>query len=255
MRNRFTSTPALAAYAAAVGAMAPTAADAGLIDATLRHTGGFNASGFNGSGGPIIATATSLASPSIEISGLPGTDGFYYNLDIDGDGTDDFWVGGTWSADSSAVLASIGTIGSGGVFVEYNGKVPFVMPIAAGTTIGPDLEDDATGREFNYFGWLFSETRTPDSLIPFNELVYIGLQFDAGNDGLLNYGYLQLIINANSPVSGYTIQGGVFQSANNTAITTPAATAVPEPGTLSLLAAGAVGLAALRRRRKTRAAA
>ena len=74
-------------------------------------------------------------------------------------------------------------------------------------------------------------------------LHFLGLQFGDPSNGQIHYGFAQF-----DPLN---LEGFAYESTPNTPITTfdITATATPEPGALELLALGAVGLAALKKRR------
>ncbi len=78
---------------------------------------------------------------------------------------------------------------------------------------------------------------------------YLGLQLTF-TDTTTHYGYLQLSVP--SLGSGtVSVEGWAYESVADTAIKTPTA-AVPEPSSLAMLTAGAVGLAAWRQQRKVK---
>ena len=96
-----------------------------------------------------------------------------------------------------------------------------------------------------------------------NEPVYLGFQFLDGNDGLLHDGWLELdsetYTSASNP-GGLIFLAGAYNNvadSNGGSILAGQSAAVPEPGTLGALAAGAAALVGvgLKRRRKAALAA
>lgn len=75
---------------------------------------------------------------------------------------------------------------------------------------------------------------------------YIGLAFPIG--GVNHYGWISVDID--NTAGTFTINEWAYNSVAGQGIYAGTLTAVPEPSTLALLTAGAVGIAAMRRRRK-----
>jgi hypothetical protein len=103
------------------------------------------------------------------------------------------------------------------------GGLAAVVP--SGSTIGPD------------YSWL--EETTLDLFSGMRG--YAGVEFDIPG-GSPHFAYLDISIEPDD--SSLTLYGGAYESLANTPIQTP----IPEPGALVLLAGGAAGLAAWRRR-------
>ncbi len=148
------------------------------------------------------------------------THGGDYEFDIDGDGIDDLrmrdngyfgyllsWV--TLAQEQTNLIKRDGDID--GYSVAAN-----VVP---GGAVGPDI----TG--WDSYGWLdyFGGTRG-----------YAGVVFDIPG-GSPHFGYIDISVAADR--SSATLYGGAYESAANTPIRAP----VPEPGSLALLAGGALG--------------
>jgi hypothetical protein len=108
--------------------------------------------------------------------------------------------------------------------VMNTGSLATVVP--AGGMVGPDSS-----------GWL--EATTLDLFT--GTRGYAGVMFDIPG-GSPHFAYLDISVEPDS--SSATIYGGAYESLANTPIQVP----VPEPGSLVLLAGGATGLAAWRRR-------
>jgi hypothetical protein len=255
----------LAAYAVTAGALAPTGAFAGVIiggpmDAPLDHSTTDPAiAGFNGSGGPIYTSSTEYTSATVMLTGLDLAGQVVdFDLDIDADGRNDFGIYHRWDSDGSLQRLRItgNDTSLDKIFVDYGGSAPLAVPLGPGTEIGPGLVDVANSLFFEgYFVSIYNEFETPETLFTLNQPAFIGLQFDAGNDGTANYGWLQLELTANSPVGSSTVIDGAYNATNGATISTPASGSAPLPGTLALLAAGAAGLGAVRRRRESTARA
>jgi len=73
---------------------------------------------------------------------------------------------------------------------------------------------------------------------------FLGLMFHWDGESGVHYGWVEL----RDPPGGLTVVAIGYETAQNTGIVTPS---VPEPGTLALLAAGAAGVLALRRRQRS----
>jgi hypothetical protein len=148
----------------------------------------------------------------------------YYEFDINGDGHNDFDI-----YDQSYMGSFLLSYNSGSQFatnlIMNDGSLAAV--VAPGATIGPD----SSGWPNNILLDSFAGTRG-----------FAGVVFDIPG-GSPHFGYLDFELTADR--STLTLYGGAYESQANTPITTP----VPEPGPLVLLASGAAGLAAWRRRR------
>ena len=85
---------------------------------------------------------------------------------------------------------------------------------------------------------------------------FLGFSFDAADP--FHYRFAQLTVAAQGQGAlsrSITLSGIGYESTPNTAITTFAASNVPEPSSIALAALGGVGIAALRRRKAARATA
>ena len=126
-------------------------------------------------------------------------------------------------------VSGVGLLGAGSNLVYSDGSSPYVMKLALGTLVGPSLFATGGG--------------VTEALLPFPASpYYVGLDVNSG-PGVDNYGYLEF-----SKAGGLK---GVLITAFETVANTPIAVGampVPEPGPAALLAIGAVGVLAFRRR-------
>jgi hypothetical protein len=150
---------------------------------------------------------------------------WYYHFDIDGDGTNDFGVYDSGYFGDYSITYSWPQYETN--FIMNDGSTAAV--VAPGGSIGPDTT-----------GW--SNILSLDGFL--GTRGYAGVVFDIPG-GSPHFGYLDLAMAADR--SSLTLYGGAYQSQANTPIR---AGAVPEPASLALLAGGAAGLAAWRRRCK-----
>ncbi|MDB5960966.1 MAG: hypothetical protein JWP59_2260 [Massilia sp.] len=143
-----------------------------------------------------------------------------YYIDLDNDTESDFSI--TWTADGVIISGM-----SSGSSVFGNPYAATSNAAAYGTTDNFGPADSFKAVPNAYLGSLNAAT-------PFAELVYVD------NNGAFTRGY----------VNGIALSAGTNQPVFTL---NDFGTEVPEPGTLALLAAGAVGLGAMRRRRSARA--
>jgi hypothetical protein len=150
-------------------------------------------------------------------------------IDIDGDLTIDF-------------TAYDQTPGTGQVFAAYPtftgpndvvGVPNTLYSLPAGTSIGPGSPFvGPNGGSNGYFGFLSGPGLA-------------GFKFVTASS--MHYGWVRL---ATSPTN-FTVVDWAFESVPNAPILAGATAATPEPSTMALLALGAAGVTALRRRKKT----
>ncbi|MEO5720789.1 MAG: PEP-CTERM sorting domain-containing protein [Chthoniobacterales bacterium] len=182
------------------------------------------------------------------------------NWDVNSDGIADFnftyrynntatGSGVIWQANiNSPAVATNGVISYAGPFVRY------AFALSMGTNIGPGGAFFAgpspqvtlgsryrSGGVPSYYGGFAAGPNANGAVAP-GTTAYVGFRFNAA-DGT-HYGWIQLSVGPGS----IDFVSAAYQSTPNTAI---AAGAIPEPGTLGLLALGAVGIlgAAVKRRR------
>ncbi len=190
------------------------------------------------------ANPVSSTPPPDSMNTAGGADVFT-NWDVDGNGTIDFTFqnrypnSGTqvnWHLNFDPAVAGNGVVGYVGPFVNY------ANALMMGTNIGPSSTFQTSSQVVlgsNYGGTLYGGFATQ---VPPGTNAYAGFQFSAA-DGL-HYGWL--FLNVNAGVIDFT--GAAYESTPGVAI---AAGAIPEPGTMAMLALGAVGVlgATIKRRR------
>lgn len=112
--------------------------------------------------------------------------------------------------------------------------------LSAGALIGPTML--AWTQLFSYDGAAYNGWSIPGQ-------GYVGLQFDDGA-GTVNYGWAEITLDAFG--AGQTIELNAYavEMTPDQAIEAGATSSIPEPSTLGLLALGAAGLAAHRRRKQ-----
>ena len=195
----------------------------------------------------------------------PGTAATNANWDLNGDGTMDFTFnyrypntatgsGVIWQANMNPFAGSQATNG----LISYAGPyLRYAFARTLGSNVGPGeafstVTQVTLGSRYrsggvpSYYGGFAASNRTPGTIangaVAPGTLAYVGFRFNAV-DGT-HYGWIQLSVGAGS----INFVSAAYQATPNTPI---AAGAIPEPGTLGLLALGAVGVvgAAIKRRR------
>lgn len=182
------------------------------------------------------AMAGMVISPSVTVTNINITakdDGEVQKIDLNGDGFFDISVAADKSWGSLKTHMGVWVLASKSALIR----------LSEGSSVGANSADGVNSE------WLSSGSAYDiDNLGHWAEVGahgYIGLRFDAA--GGYRYGWLELT--RGSLTAG---QFGLQQAPGVSAAipaATPPATAVPEPGSLLLVATGAAGLAALRRRR------
>ena len=158
-----------------------------------------------------------------------------------------------------------GTGGASTANYYYGGNAKFfAYGIAKGATIGTSGTYSSFGQSATYFTVLGEVYKgNVASLFPINQVSYLGFQF-LGTDGALHDGWLELeneTFTSTASPGGLIFLAGAYNSVADTAAGGAIAAglrgtnAVPEPGTLGALAAGAAALAGvgLKRRKAARA--
>jgi hypothetical protein len=177
----------------------------------------------NGSPNPVNAPVSSLQN---------------YSIDFDQDSSTEAEFNVSATPDGSALKLSL----QNGEAISDATNYP--LPLAQGTIVGPNPSNgsytSAGGAIFNGGGGVgYFLPGTPG---------YIGFEFTSGLDSSLHYGWAQFETTSGDTTSPTgTVIDFAYDNSPNTPI---AAGAVPEPTSLSLLAAGAAGLAMYRGRRR-----
>jgi hypothetical protein len=190
-----------------------------------------NAGVITGSGPGLISSATSP-----------------FTFDIDGDGTNDlsFTVNAGIPADTVLALGSNAFVGTSG------GNA---TPLTAGMTIdGTNATATGTGTlqtsQIMKFK-TFKLVQVGPWPFPSGGAAYLGVQFQIS--GETHYGWVQLGATTNDFVGApnqIDLMAFGYETNPNTGIGAGATSETPEPATLSLLALGAAGVLAARRRRR-----
>ncbi|MEM1446766.1 MAG: PEP-CTERM sorting domain-containing protein [Planctomycetota bacterium] len=178
-------------------------------------------------------------------------------LDVDGDGNDDLNVqnrtlgiyNGAWqviyTTDAGTALDSQFP-GEGLKITSENYTVPGVGDFSYATAQAPGASIDGTGM-FSYFANLSYGGLGP--VVPDLDAGPILLGFELAIAAQKHFGWLRLQVDlADNGASTLTVIDGAYETEAGVAID---AGAVPEPASLGLLAAGAVGLAGYRGRRQS----
>lgn len=196
----------------------------------------------------LTTTSNQDADAAVEYSGpqnidvLPSVDPPYPDpyrlfLDLDGD---------TFS-DLALQNAIFGGNPYQGLSVFGNGQVagfdagPYNFAYVSNLTEGALIDSTTVGPTF--FGSMASASANPNAEFINATDGYVGLSF--GTSPNLRFGWIR--VDVDSANASFTIKDWAYETEPGVSIN---AGQVPEPGTLGLLAAGAAGVAAMRKRRK-----
>lgn len=184
-------------------------------------------------GAGLFSGATADASVMITDFDLTITSGNYSGFDLDGNGSFDISI-----FVSNYIPSDINAFnGLSASFPKYKGAGKNT------TTMFSEGETVDSGNVFNNSSYLSYLDDFYGEWVTVGAHGYIGIQFDISGD--THYGWLE--VERGSAIvtrGGYETQAGV--GAFIPARTSP----IPEPGTLTLLAAGAIGMAGIHRRRQ-----
>jgi hypothetical protein len=174
---------------------------------------------------------------------LPGIDAItpdnVFVADFNNDTQADFFIVNFLSPGSPDVYAGL-TAASVGIVATEIGGTPFATALAAGDLINGSLTSDTSKAK------LTLDTLPPSGMTPFpwapGTDAYIGLSFEIGSE--LHNAWVEIKVEDDLSID---VLGWAYQDIAGVGIQ---AGVVPEPSSLSLLAAGAVGLAAFTARKR-----
>lgn len=188
--------------------------------------------------GAAACAAASSTQAAVVYSGLQNISigsGFATQIDLNGDSQNDVkfknyvFGGGPYQG---------GTVNfAPGRFVGFTSGNQYITALTAGAAI------NSTTANPSFFGSMAYGAVNPNA--QFNNVTdkYVGLSFPAGPNTY--YGWVR--VDVTNSTNHFVIKDWAYESVAGTGIS---AGAVPEPGTLGLLAAGALGVTALRRNRR-----
>jgi PEP-CTERM motif len=166
----------------------------------------------------------------------------YPNLDIDGDGNNDFHLA---VAGGNVIISA-----ASGAGILNPSSNPYVIPWTVGSTIDGSA---STAPATHYGGASLASVYglETEPLNNFSTEGALGFEFVSSLDGETHFGYMDIQItdSGSYPHFTATVDDIYWNATPNTGITVQA---VPEPSSLALLAAGISGLA-IRRFRRQRA--
>jgi hypothetical protein len=163
-----------------------------------------------------------------------------YAFDADGDGNIDLTFGHRAATTSSGAASVWGSGFDDDVIVGGDFGFPFLY--AYNLTPGVLVDQN---QPFVSFGFMASYSGFSQSEFTRAGIGYIGFSFESAEGGT-HYGWVQVDMTG-APHNAYTLLDYAYEDLPDTAI--PVGT-VPEPGSLGLLATGAIGLLFWRRKRR-----
>ena len=183
----------------------------------------------------------------VNIPDVTVAQGYEWNLDFNTDAKTDFKVQclGTASGQydvcrffSNNSLGSGALIGSTGGFYKYVAQLNTGDPISVGQNIqtesaGPRLASNWNGASYGLWTGGVSEK-------------FAGLRFGIPSGAVTNYHFGWVKLSIDVGLTNITVHGYAYETTPDTLIN---AGAIPEAGGLALLAAGAAGVLAMRKRR------
>ena len=231
-RKKFTQRLVTAAGTIAGVATVPATAEAGVISVTGRP----------------VSLSTSASS------------GTSVTWDIDGDSDSEFRLHNFVGAIFVASDTSLGGRGNGRGFVgsqtRFGAASDNVQVLATAFVVGPSVSPFLWGIGNGFYQGRNAMSFMGDIGYDFPAFVagsnYFGFRFDDGIGTGLNYGYG--VIDFDIVGGTVTISEWHYESVDDVGVTIGlSSTPVPEPNSLALLATGAAGVAAYRRRRTAKA--
>lgn len=129
-------------------------------------------------------------------------------------------------------------------YVNVSPTSNYIQALSYGDVIGTNIATSG----FNHVPGIINDTNTSSQFV-LNSTQYIGVAFSSapGPSGTEDYGYIAFKILNDSSVA--SLQGEILGYAYDNSGANITAGAVPEPTTLALLALGAIGAMAVRRKR------
>jgi hypothetical protein len=201
-----------------------------------------------------IAGAAALVAPAAHASiilttvntTVNGTDaGAFYNLNLSGPSSDDITLEAITNA--NGIIATdndASATANGATAILMNGFFPSALN--SGDAIGAASTTWGTGGKLADTN---SKLGAGGNWPTGNNPAYLGFSFEDVSSNTY-YGWAQIIASSDGSSSSFTLLDYAYQSTANTTIDAGDTGAnVPEPSTLALMGLGAIGLAALRRRR------
>ena len=214
------------------------------------------------SGTSAYGTVVVVSTPA-DLTNSPGGANTTANWDVNSDGIMDFTFNNRYPNTTPGLYGVIwqqnmnpfGTSGATNNLISYSGPfVRYAFALGAGVSVAPgnpnfsaNITQVVLGSKYSYgsagvFYYGGFAANGPNGSVAPGTFAFVGFRFTAA-DGL-HFGYVRLAVNAGL----IDFASAAYGSTPNTAINTGA---VPEPGTMALLALGAAGIlgAVVKRRR------
>jgi hypothetical protein len=190
--------------------------------------------------------------PPPDLMTSPGGPNTSVSWDVNGDGTNDFRflnrypntapgsIGVIWQTSITPLRTNNGVVSYAGAFIRYAyalGYGGFVGPSSPGIAESSPYPT-ALGSKYSYGSGsaYYGGFANPAVGVAPGHLAFAGFRFQAG-DGI-HYGWIRLNVNAGI----IDFADAAYESTPNQGIGFPLDPPMPEPGTLALLALGAVGV-------------